>query len=204
MTTLSDFGECHAPRRTWIMRGPGQGFAQNFLALLRQAGPLVPYAAFCDQDDVWLRHKLARALAHLRTVPRGLPGLYAGRTMICDDDLKPLRASPLFKHPPRFENALVQSIGGGNTMVMNRAALDLLQDTAGQAKGIVSHDWWAYQLIAGAGGVVIYDRMPTVLYRQHSGNLVGASDSAFGGADPDRSGAPRTLSRLECRQCCRA
>ena len=179
--TVSGFADRHAPGRTWLMQGPQTGFAQNFLSLVRRAGPIVPYAAFCDQDDIWLRYKLARALAHLKAVPEGLPGLYAARTMICDADLTPLRRSPLFKRRPSFENALVQSIGGGNTMVINRAALDLLQDTAPRASGVVAHDWWAYQLVSGAGGVVLYDRTPSVLYRQHPDNAVGASDTLLAG-----------------------
>ncbi|MDA8586377.1 glycosyltransferase family 2 protein, partial [Rhodobacteraceae bacterium] len=60
--------------------------------------------------------------------------------------------------------------------------LDLLQDTAQKANGVVSHDWWAYQLITGAGGTVCYDRTPTVLYRQHSGNLIGANDTLLASA----------------------
>jgi hypothetical protein len=62
-------------------------------------------------------------------------------------------------------------------MVLNRAALDLLQDTALRAEGIVAHDWWAYQLITGAGGAVFYDPTPTLLYRQHGGNQIGANDT---------------------------
>ena len=121
------------PGRTWVTRGPQQGYARNFLKLAVQAGPMVPYVAFCDQDDVWLEQKLSRALSHLKTVPAGVPAIYAGRTMICDDELHELRPSQLFKRSPGFGNALVQSIGGGNTMVLNRPALDILQDTAPKA-----------------------------------------------------------------------
>ena len=174
---VSRFAEAHAPGRTWVTRGPEQGFARNFLSLACQAGPMVPFAAFCDQDDVWLRYKLARAISMLRSVRQGLPAVYVSRTMICDSDLQQLRPSLLFKRPPGFGNALVQSIGGGNTMVMNRAALDLVQDSAPRATGIVSHDWWVYQLVTGAGGTVCYDQTPTVLYRQHGQNLIGANDT---------------------------
>ena len=62
-------------------------------------------------------------------------------------------------------------------MVLNRAALDLIQDTRRLAEGIVSHDWWVYQLVSGAGGVVIYDPEPCLLYRQHDANQVGANDT---------------------------
>ena len=179
----SRFAETQAPGQTWVTRGPEKGYAQNFLHLACHAGPLTPFAAFCDQDDVWLKYKLARALSLLKAVPAGKPALYAGRTMICDDDLRQLRPSLLFRRPPCFANALVQSIGGGNTMVLNRAALDLLQDSAARAAGVVSHDWWAYQLITGAGGIVCYDQTPTVLYRQHGQNLIGANDTILASLD---------------------
>lgn len=173
---VTGFADRRAPGRTWLMRGPARGFAQNFLALARAAGPLVPYAAFCDQDDAWLPDKLGRAVARLKAVPDDGPALYVSRTLICDRALRPLRPSPRFRQPPGFRNALVQNIGGGNTMVLNRAALDLVQDASPGADGIVAHDWWVYQMVTGAGGTVIYDPEPTVLYRQHGGNLIGAGD----------------------------
>lgn len=174
---VAGFSEAQAPGRTWVTKGPARGFAVNFLNLACLAGPLVPFAAFCDQDDVWLPHKLARAIAHLKSLPDGRPAIYVSRTLICDGDLKNRRPSLLFKRPPSFRNALVQSIGGGNTMVLNRAALDLVQDTAPRASEIVSHDWWVYQLVSGAGGTVLYDRTPTLLYRQHGHNMIGANDT---------------------------
>lgn len=170
------------PGNVTLVKGPGRGFAQNFLRLIACAGPNVPFAALSDQDDVWLPDKLQRAVGHLQTVPSGCPGLYAGRTIICDAALRPLRGSPRFELPPDFRNALVQSIGGGNTMVLNRAALDLVQETARHARGIVAHDWWIYQIVTGAGGRVIYDPVPQVLYRQHAGNIIGANDTAWASA----------------------
>jgi glycosyltransferase involved in cell wall biosynthesis len=172
------FAACSG-RSVSLLPGPGLGFAQNFLHLIRAAGPYVPFAALSDQDDVWLPGKLSRALQHLQAVPEGRPALYSGRTVICDAALKPLRRSPEFTLPPGFRNALVQSIGGGNTMVMNRAALDLAQETARHARGIVAHDWWLYQIVTGAGGQVFHDPEPMVLYRQHAGNLIGANDTAL-------------------------
>jgi len=160
-----------------LVEGPQQGFAQNFLNLLVEAGPTVPLVALSDQDDVWLPDKLARAVEMLKTVPEDRPALYASRTIICDSNLNPLRPSPDFSRPPSFENALVQSIGGGNTMVLNRAALNLAQETRPHVRGIVAHDWWLYQLITGAGGQVVFDQTPSVLYRQHPTNLIGANDT---------------------------
>jgi hypothetical protein len=72
-----------------------------------------------------------------------------------------------------LRNALVQNIGGGNTMVFNRAALSVLQATPDLP--IVSHDWWTYQLITGVGGIAHYDPWPSIKYRQHGSNLIGSN-----------------------------
>ncbi len=175
LKTTGDFARSADGHRVWLVSGPGRGFAQNFLTLVAMAGPSVPFAAFCDQDDVWLPGKLARALEALNEVPPDTPAVYCGRTIICSASLAPVGVSPLFTAPPGFRNALVQNIAGGNTMVLNRAALDLLQDTLRHAQEIVSHDWWTYQLVTGAGGQVIYDPEPCLLYRQHGANRIGAN-----------------------------
>ncbi len=177
LETAADFAKSNADRRVWLVNGPKRGYVRNFLSLVAMAGPSAPFAAFCDQDDVWLPGKLTRAIKALEDVRPGRPALYCGRTMVCDRALTPLGPSPLFTKPPSFANALVQNAGGGNTMVLNRAALDLLQDTVRHAEGVVSHDWWAYQIVSGAGGKVIYDPEPSVLYRQHGENSIGANSS---------------------------
>jgi hypothetical protein len=81
--------------------------------------------------------------------------------------------SPLFSRPSGFANALIQNIGGGNTMVMNCKARNLL--CAVGPVDIVTHDWWTYILVTGSGGTVIYDERPSLNYRQHQDNLVGSS-----------------------------
>ena len=171
---IQAFVAANPTRRITLIRGPGQGSAQNFLSLLRAAGP-ASLVAFSDQDDVWLNDKLARAVATIGH--RRVPCVYGSRTVIADTKLNPLRYSPLFRSPPSFENALVQNIAGGNTMLLNRAALDALQPASRFAKRIVSHDWWCYQMVTGMGGMMIYDPVPSVLYRQHSKNQIGANDT---------------------------
>jgi hypothetical protein len=80
----------------------------------------------------------------------------------------------LFRRPPEFRNALVQSIAGSNTMVFNGAARDLLM-TCGPATRVASHDWPLYLLTTAVGGKVIYDPLPMVRYRVHAGNVMGAN-----------------------------
>lgn len=156
---------------TWTA-GPGQGFAENFRALILGAPEAADFYAFADQDDVWLADKLATAIAAL--ADGAGPAVYGGRTRLIGEGGETLGTSPLFARPPGFANALVQSIFGGNTIVLNAAGFQLLR-RASVRTGFVSHDWWAYMVIAGAGGRVIYDPDPRVLYRQHAANLVGAN-----------------------------
>ena len=156
-------------------RGHAIGAAANFMTLLTDRQLAGDYFSCCDQDDVWWPDKLERALAALATVTPCVPAVYFSRTRNVDVGGRLLTCSPLFRRPPSFRNALVQSIGGGNTMVLNRAARSLLA-AAGPVE-IASHDWWTYLLVAGAGGVVHFDPVPSVDYRQHGGNCIGANRS---------------------------
>lgn len=160
----------------WLHAPPRRSAARSFLQLLRHAVELDPqgaWFAFCDQDDVWLPDKLAHAVAALDRADPDLPALYGGRTLSVDEADRPRGLSPLFARPPAFRNALVQSIMGGNTMVMNRAAA-LLVAQAADAQ-VAAHDWLAYQLVSAAGGTVRYDPEPCLRYRQHGANAVGSN-----------------------------
>lgn len=160
---------------TKVVSGPREGFAQNFLALIRHAGPDVGYACLSDQDDVWLPAKIERSRTSLEAEPAEVPTIYCSRTLECDDDLSILRTSRMPARQLGFPHALVQNVAAGNTIMMNRAALDLLQEASEEAGEIVAHDWWIYQMITGAGGKVIFDPEPSLYYRQHAGNIIGAN-----------------------------
>lgn len=153
-----------------IVAGPGQGFSENFRSLIRL--PVgTAYVAYADQDDVWKSDKLSAAIAQIEQVRQG-PVLYCSRTELVAQDGSPMGMSPLFVRRPDFRNAIVQSIGGGNTMVMNREAAGIVRESAVRTS-FVSHDWWAYIIVSGCGGSVLYDAVPRILYRQHDQNLVG-------------------------------
>jgi glycosyltransferase involved in cell wall biosynthesis len=159
-----------------ILSGPGQGFAANFRSLLVNPDIVADYVAFCDQDDVWAADKLQAAVNWLARQTPGRPALYCSRTRVVDIDGYPLGLSPLFAKPPAFRNGLVQSLAGANTMVLNLAAHALVAEASRRTE-FVSHDWWTYLLVTGAGGVVHYSPQPRVDYRQHADNLVGANDT---------------------------
>ena len=170
---LAAFAAEVGPGRVEVRDGPRRGFAANFLALAGDPGLAADFYAFADQDDLWDADRLARGLARLGGLAAGRPALAGGRTRLVDEDGALLGLSPVFRQPPSFENALVQSIAGGNTMLFNAAAKRLFEAVPDVA--VVAHDWWAYQLVSGAGGTVIYDPEPFVSYRQHDDNLIGGN-----------------------------
>lgn len=174
-TLLQDYQQQLGEQRLRVLDGPGRGFVANFMTLASDPSIQAEYFAFSDQDDIWHTDHLQRALDWLQPIDAHIPALHCGRTRLVHSDGQAFGVSPLFPKPPTFGNALVQSLAGGNTMVFNRSARLLLAQTA--TLPIVSHDWWAYMLISGAGGRIRYSDTPSVDYRQHGGNLVGSNSS---------------------------
>lgn len=171
---LSSHLQAWGADRLAINCGPRKGFSANFMSLICRDEIFAEYYAMSDQDDIWCEDKLERAVRWLESVPPDVPALYCTRTELVDDLGDKLGFSPLFSRPPTFANAIVQNIAGGNTMVFNNAARDLLK-AAGAHVQVVAHDWWAYIVISGCGGKVFYDPKPSLLYRQHAENLIGAN-----------------------------
>jgi glycosyltransferase involved in cell wall biosynthesis len=160
-------------QKIMVRKGDNEGVSANFLRLAIDPSIEADYFAFSDQDDIWHKDKLQRALAWFASVPAEVPCMYCGRTELMADNGRTYGLSPLFTRPPGFQNALVQSLGGGNTMVFNRPAKKLLQEAA--TIDVVLHDWWLYQLVSGAGGIVHYDPEPVLKYRQHPHNVIGSN-----------------------------
>lgn len=150
------------------------GYAENFLFMSTKVKK-ASYYAFCDQDDIWSFDKIERAVRVLRETPAEIPALYCSRTEITDESGRIVRGlSPLFRYKPSFGNALIQNIGGGNTMVFNNAACKLICSTS-ENNPVVAHDWWAYIIVSGVGGQIFYDPKPTLKYRQHENNAIGSN-----------------------------
>lgn len=176
LAILSGFQQKWPEGRLFVHAGPAAGFAANFLSLACKDTIKADFYAYSDQDDIWEVDKLARALQWFQTLPADVPALYCSRTRLVDADNNEIGVSPLFSKAPGFANALMQNIGGGNTMVFNNAACDLLRE-AGESRSVITHDWWTYMVVTGCGGLVFYDSEPTLRYRQHHGNLIGTNSN---------------------------
>jgi len=177
LAILADYRARLGDDRLVVWQGPHAGYSSNFMSMLHRHLIKGDYVAFSDQDDVWDFTKLEKALAALAGAPQSKPALYGGRSRLVDEAGKDIGMSPLFARRPSFANALVQSLAGGNTMVLNQSARELIC-RAREASPVVSHDWWAYLVVSGAGGLIVYDTEPTIGYRQHAQNIIG-SNSGF-------------------------
>lgn len=177
---ISEFGFENQDILIHLLDGPQVSFAHNFISTLSKISQLskanFSYYAFCDQDDIWDESKLEVALKKLSSTNLNMPSLYCGRTRYIDSKAMEIGHSPYFKKKPSFENALVQSIAGGNTMVFNKASCGLLLNVD-LKENIVSHDWLLYILVTANNGKVIYDKSPYISYRQHEGNIIGSNNS---------------------------
>ena len=177
---LQEFGERAGQGRcVQVSEPPGRlGATGNFLALLRSVVDTLAerdMVAFADQDDVWLPQKLDRGVAALRKAPTDEPILYCARQILVDARLQRLCVSDPLSRPTGFPAALTQNVATGCTVMLNRPGARLV--AASRPSTGTLHDWWAYLVVTAAGGRLVQDEEPVVLYRQHKLNLVGAPAS---------------------------
>lgn len=157
--------------------GENIGVINSFFDLVFHSDPSADYYAFSDQDDVWLKNKISRAVDKLEAMKKKQPLLYCGRTTLVDQDLQLIQSSiktAIIK--PDFANALVENICTGCTSVFNRELLEMVKDNI--PRFTVMHDWWLY-LIASTFGDIYYDEKSHILYRQHQGNAVGTKTNYY-------------------------
>ena len=164
-------------------RTPSGSAQGNFFRLLLQSS--ARYVMFADADDVWLPDKIERTLTAMRRLEaeagEDVPILVHGDLIVANEDLS-VRAPSLFRYeglsPERcsLRQLLAQNNITGCTVMVNRAACDLVRDIPAEA---VMHDWWL-GLIAAAFGRIGVIEQPLMYYRQHGDNAVGA----YAASDP--------------------
>ena len=161
--------------RIKLTLGVNIGFARSFFWLLYHATEGFDICMLSDQDDIWLPGKIDRAWKFVSSTPE--PVLYCSRLRIVDENLLIAGLSPEFAQPPTLTNAVCENIATGCTIALNCAAVAAIKviPYSNLAEHyIYYHDWWLYLNISHFGKVV-WDSEPRILYRQHSGNLVGMS-----------------------------
>lgn len=166
------------PKRVVVCRNPVRlGACRNFALLIEESS--ADYVAFCDQDDMWRKNKLAMSLEAIKEVEneygREIPVLSFSDMTIVDEDKKVLvRSVWKWAHlnPSRASlgNMLVQNLVTGCTAMANRSLISKATPIPSDA---LMHDMWL-GLVATAFGVLRPLKETMVQYRQHDRNAVGA------------------------------
>lgn len=158
----------------------GGSSAKNFCGILEYLtrNGNFSYFMFADQDDVWLEDKLALSMEEMQAAEAEASGPVLVHTdlTVVDQDLNVLGESffayrALDPQVTALNKLLVQNNVTGCTMLWN-AALNQRLDLTGE--GAAMHDWWI-ALTAAAFGRIRCVKRPTILYRQHGSNVVGAT-----------------------------
>ncbi|MEE8271770.1 MAG: glycosyltransferase family 2 protein [Alphaproteobacteria bacterium] len=169
----------HPERIILVVDDDGKlGYVGNFSRLLSKS--TAAYVALCDQDDVWLADKLSLSMAKLHALERArgpaTPLLVHTDLRVVDRDLEQIHPS-FWRYrglDPRSGNdlnrVLAQNVATGCATVFNSRLKDLCLPVPPEA---AAHDWWI-ALVAAAFGSTDYVADPTILYRQHRGNTIGA------------------------------
>lgn len=133
------------------------------------------YVMFCDQDDVWLEDKIEKTLKIMQEGERERPRLVHTDSYITDSNLNITHKSlKSFSSTPKelsFNKLLAENNVQGASVMINSALIKL---AGSYDENIVMHDRWV-ALIASALGEIKYIDEPTLLYRQHSNNEIGAN-----------------------------
>ena len=161
----------HDDLRTGTARG-------NFGLLLQAATG--PYAAFSDQDDVWLPSKLSASIAAMRSLEAAhgthAPLLVYTDLRVVDEDLRTVGDSLWQTNnlrnasSPALAGLLTENVVTGCTALLNRPLIDRMRAIPSTAQ---MHDHWAALIASSLGSIRALPR-PMVLYRQHASNVIGA------------------------------
>jgi rhamnosyltransferase len=151
------------------------GASRNFFRLIRDVDfDGYDFVAFADQDDIWYPDKLQRATQALQA--RGVDAYSSnvtafwpnGRTLLLD------KAQPQVAWDFLFEAA-----GPGCTYVFRKSLVEALKGSMlanwQQLQGVTLHDWYCYAFARSHGYRWYIDPVPSMDYRQHERNQVGAN-----------------------------
>lgn len=167
------------PEKIFIIDGEPTGCARNnFFYLFGQVE--APYYMCCDQDDVWLEDKVKSTfdkMRELETTGAHTPCLVYTELKVVDGELNTI-AETMSEYQSldctiqTINQYLIQNSVTGCTMMTNRVLRDKMLEIR-NVENTIMHDWWI-ALVAAWFGKVAFIEKPTILYRQHSDNSVGA------------------------------
>lgn len=149
--------------------------SRNFFRLIRDVDiELFDFIAFADQDDLWHVDKLSRAIDSITC--RGVDGYSSNVTAFWPDG----KTHVLEKSQTQVKwDFLFEAAGPGCTYVITNALASALKSALlekwEQIQTVSLHDWYFYAFSRSHGFRWYIDPIPSMEYRQHERNQVGAN-----------------------------
>lgn len=175
---IAEFKKAHPESISVVSGNQKFGVTQCFSFLLDHSKS--EYVMFADQDDVWLEQKVESAMVQMGLLETKLgrlaPILVHSNLKVVNANLEILSSSfwnycKIFPQKGAALNRLlVQNSVTGCALLANRALVNRAKPIPEKA---IQHDWWL-ALVAAAFGCIKEIDEPSILYRQHSANSVGA------------------------------
>lgn len=171
------------PERIIVIDDPtlvGGSSQKNFAAILNWVSKHYDfnYYMFSDQDDFWMPNKILDSFREMKKAEsKGIhPILVHTDLQVVDEQLNTIGNSffayrALDPDIKDLRHLLVQNNITGCTMLWNKSLNDLMDISMDE---VAMHDWWI-ALAAAAFGEIRCVRKPTIKYRQHGDNVVGAT-----------------------------
>lgn len=147
-----------------LVKGNNIGWRKSFFELLLLAND-ADYYAFSDQDDEWFDNKLESAVRLLEQKESNKPLLFHSARIRKEADRE--IEQQMLQQPLNFKNALVQEYCQGCSIVINRAARDLLCKY--YPSGKLGYDFWV-GLICYCFGEICYSSKPLFYHINHIDN----------------------------------
>jgi len=152
------------------------GSKHNFIKMMMEHKD--DYVMLCDQDDVWLPDKIEKSLDKIQEIEmvygKSEPALVHSDLTVVDERLNIISNSVLKEvlsdcSKTSLNKKIIQNTITGCTAMYNRALANLISEP----QYMIMHDWWILLIAAAFGKIgTIYE--PTILYRQHENNDIGA------------------------------
>lgn len=158
-----------------------RGAAASFMTMLEHIES--DYYMFCDQDDVWLPSKVSDTFALMAEKEKrhGGPVVVYTDLEVVDEHLSTIRPSLI--HANGNDKLIgkdyawkITNTVTGCTMMLNKPARALSLPYPDYA---LMHDYWVNIRLMSHGGHVVFLDKPTIRYRQHASNVLGAHIVTF-------------------------
>jgi glycosyltransferase involved in cell wall biosynthesis len=162
---------------TFLDEIPGGGSSEkNFFTIINWVTKHVNpnFYMLSDQDDVWYPNKVEMSVKQMLT--ENEPCVVHTDLAIGDENLNIINDSfiKVSNLKPKYNDLshlIIQNNVTGCTMLWNRQLNALIRSD--RINEINMHDWWI-ALVAASFGKIKFINEATLIYRQHSNNVVGA------------------------------